>query len=144
MSLKLRSCSQDASGRVGTSRWPCTTSIWLMSTPAILARNNLSESIVFWSLPKVADVAMKRTSFGSTLNAYITRRKSSAISAAWEPTYVCASSRMIQRSLPADCSRIGASSLRTSMYSSIVVLVTSKGGALSRKLVRSGTWPLDV
>ena len=93
------------------------------------------------SEPKVAEVATKRTSCGLTWKASITRRSSSAISAAWEPMWVCASSRMIQRSLPADFCRIGSSSLRMSMYSSMVALVTSSCGGLARRLLRSITWP---
>ena len=49
---------------------------------------------------------------------------------------MCASSKTIQRNFPFDFSNMGVSSLRISMYSSIVVLVKRIGGGELRKDLR--------
>ena len=54
---------------------------------------------------------------------------------------MCASSRTTHCNLLREARRIGASAVRTSMYSSIVALVTkfSMGGTLFRSVARSRT-----
>jgi hypothetical protein len=105
------------------------------SMPARSARKRW-RSGVDDSSPIVADVAMKRRSLGETPKAWTTRRRRSDISAAADPRYVWASSSTIHRSVPRDASRMGASSGRISMYSSMLALVISSGGGSFRRRSR--------
>jgi hypothetical protein len=100
-------CRQGGRARL-EAFWKCrservTTETRSGSTPAKSARNlRSSAALSSEPFPIVAEVATKRTSDASTSNECSTLRSSSAISAACEPRYVCASSSTIHLSFPFD------------------------------------------